>query len=85
MTKAKKINAVAKSNPAIILFLRATLRRGAGPRGCRRGSNLEDLNFYHELQMKEEKNLQERCLLPVAKNGDGRRFPMGALVATRGR
>jgi hypothetical protein len=46
MTKAKKINAVAKSNPATIFFLSATPRREAGLRVCRRGSNLEDRNFY---------------------------------------
>jgi len=46
MTKAKKINAVAKSNPARIFFLSATPRRTAGLRRCRRGSNLEDRNFY---------------------------------------
>jgi hypothetical protein len=57
LTKAKKINAVAKDNPAISFLLRATLRRGSGLRRCRRGSSLEDLNFYYGLQMMEEKNL----------------------------
>jgi len=47
MTKAKKINAVAMSNPPIIFFFRATLRRAAGLRGCRRESSLEDRNFKY--------------------------------------
>jgi hypothetical protein len=47
MTKAKKINAVAKSNPATICFLCAMPRRATGLRVCRRGSNLEDRNFYY--------------------------------------
>jgi hypothetical protein len=47
MTEAKKINAVAKSNPATILFLSAAPRRAAGLRGCRRGSDLNDRNFYY--------------------------------------
>jgi hypothetical protein len=46
MTEAKKINVVAKSNPATICFLSATPRRAAGLRDCRRGSDLEDRNFY---------------------------------------
>jgi hypothetical protein len=45
MTEAKKINAVANSNPATILLVSATPRRAAGLRGCRRGANLEDRNF----------------------------------------
>jgi hypothetical protein len=49
MTKAKKINAVAKSNPATIFFLSAMPRRATGLRVCRRGSNLEDRNFYYGL------------------------------------
>jgi hypothetical protein len=57
VTKAKKINAPAKSNPAIIPFLRAMLRRGAGLRACRRGSSLEDRNFYYRAQMMEENSL----------------------------
>jgi hypothetical protein len=47
MTKAKKIKAVANRNPATTFFLSATPRRAAGLRGCRRGSNLEDRNFYY--------------------------------------
>jgi hypothetical protein len=47
ITEAKKINTVAKSNPATIFFLSATPRRAAGLRSCRRGSNLEDRNFYY--------------------------------------
>jgi hypothetical protein len=54
VTKAKKTNAPANSNPATIFFLRATLRRGAGLRACRRGSSLEDRNFYYGAQMMEE-------------------------------
>jgi hypothetical protein len=46
MTEAKKIKAAAKSNPATMVFLSATPRRAAGLRDCRRGSNLEDRNFY---------------------------------------
>jgi len=40
MTEAKKITAAAKSNPATIFPLRATLCRAVGRRGWRRGSNL---------------------------------------------
>jgi hypothetical protein len=57
VTKAKKINAPAKSNPAIIFFLRALLRRVAGLRACRRGSSLEDRNFYYGAQMMGENSL----------------------------
>jgi hypothetical protein len=46
-TETKKINTVAKSNPATIFFLSATPRRAAGLRRCRRGSNLEGRNFYY--------------------------------------
>jgi hypothetical protein len=53
MTKAKKINAVAKSNPATIFFLSEMPRRATGLRVCRRGSNLEDRNFYYGAYMME--------------------------------
>jgi hypothetical protein len=47
MTETKKISTVAKNNPATIFFLSATPRRAAGLRACRRGSDLEDRNFYY--------------------------------------
>jgi hypothetical protein len=50
MTEAKKIITAAKNNPATIFSIKATLRRAAGRRGCRRGSNLEDRNFYDGLR-----------------------------------
>jgi len=53
MTEAKKITTVAKSNPATIFFRSATPRRAAGLRGFRRGSILEDRNFYYGAYMME--------------------------------
>jgi hypothetical protein len=51
ITEAKKINTVAKSNPATIFFLSATPCRAAGLRSCRRGSNLEDRNLCYAARM----------------------------------
>jgi hypothetical protein len=50
ITAATKITAAAKSNPATILPISATPRRAIGRRGWRRGSNLEDRNFYYGLR-----------------------------------
>jgi hypothetical protein len=57
MTEAKTIAAVAKNNPATIFFLRAPARRAAGLRDGRRGSNLEDRNFYYRAWMMETNSL----------------------------
>jgi hypothetical protein len=65
MTAAKKINTVTKSNPAAIFFS-ATPRRAAGLRGCRRGSNFEDRNFYYGLDDGRD-SLYHGRPLPVPK------------------
>jgi hypothetical protein len=47
ITEAKKITAATKSNAATIFPLKTMARRAIGQRGWRRGSNLEDRNFYY--------------------------------------